>query len=205
MNRLLVRNGQYCQQEYDDKRQGYCVSERGRARNAPKFDLRVQLFRMCGVDLTRIDGIDVTTALVVISEVGPDMSKFPDDKHFASWLGLCPGTKITGGKLMSGKTARVANRAAQALKLAAAALRTSQSALGAYYRRLCARMDKPKAVTAAAHKLARLIYAMLTKGEEYTDRGQAYYEERYRQRVVANLNRRAQQLGLQVVPIAAPA
>lgn len=103
---------------------------------------------------------------------------------------------------MSGKTARVANRAAQALKLAAAALRTSQSALGAYYRRLCARMDKPKAVTAAAHRLARLIYAMLAKGEEYTDRGQAYHEERYRQRVVANLARRAQQLGLQVVPIA---
>jgi transposase len=179
--------------------------KRSKARNAPKFDLRTRLFRMCGVDLTRIDGIDVTTALVVMSEVGADMSKFPDDKHFASWLGLCPGTKITGGKVMSGKTARVANRAAQALKLAAAALRTSQSALGAYYRRLCSRMDKPKAVTAAAHKLARLIYAMLTKGEEYTDRGQAYYEERYRQRVVANLNRRAQQLGLQVVPIAAPA
>jgi transposase len=95
-------------------------------------------------------------------------------KHFTSWLGLCPGTKITGGKVMSGKTARVANRAAQALKLAAAALRTSQSALGAYYRRLCARMDKPKAVTAAAHKLARLIYTMLTRGEEYTDHGQAY-------------------------------
>jgi len=179
--------------------------KRSKARNAPKFDLRARLFKMCGVDLTRIDGIDVTTALVVVSEVGADMSKFPDDKHFASWLGLCPGTKITGGKVMSGKTARVANRAAQALKLAAAALRTSQSALGAYYRRLCARMDKPKAVTAAAHKLARLIYAMLTKGEEYTDRGQAYYEQRYRQRVVANLNRRAQQLGLQVVPIAAPA
>jgi len=106
---------------------------------------------------------------------------------------------------MSGRCARVANSAAQALKLAAAALRTSRSGLGAYCRRLCARMDKPKAVTAAAHKLARLIYAMLTKGEEYTDRGQAYCEERYRQRVVANLNRRAQQLGLQFVPIAAAA
>ncbi len=175
--------------------------KRSKARNAPKFDLRARLFQMCGVDLTRIDGIDVTTALVVVSEVGADMSKFPTDKHFASWLGLCPGTKITGSKVMSGKTARVANRASQALKLAAAALRTSQSALGAYYRRLCARMDKPKAVTAAAHKLARLIYAMLTRGEEYTDRGQAYYEERYRQRVVAHLNRRAQQLGLQLVPI----
>lgn len=87
-------------------------------------------------------------------------------------------------------------------RTAAAALRTSHSALGAYYGRLRARMDKPKAATAAAHKLARLIYTMLTNGAEYTDRGQAYYEERYRQRVVASLNRRAQQLGVQVVPIA---
>ena len=176
--------------------------KRSKARNAPKFDLRTRLFQMCGVDLTRIDGIDVTTALVVVSETGTDMSRFPTDKHFASWLGLCPGTKITGGKVMSGKTKRCANRAAQALRLAAAALRTSQSALGAYFRRMCARMDKPKAVTAAAHKLARLIYSMLTKGEEYTDQGQAYYEERYRQRVLHNLNRRAQQLGMTLVPTA---
>lgn len=174
--------------------------KRGRARNAPKFDLRTQLFQMCGVDLTRIDGIDVTTALVVVSEVGADMGKFPSDKHFASWLGLCPGTKITGGKVVSGKTKRCANRAAQALRLAAAALRSSQSALGAYYRRLCARMDKPKAVTAAAHKLARLIYAMLTHGQEYTDRGQDYFEERYRQRVLHNLTQRAKAMGMQLVP-----
>ena len=176
---------------------------RGNARNAPKFDLQARLFQMCGVDLTRIDGIDVTTALVVLAEIGPDMSKFPSDKHFASWLGLCPGTKITGGKVMSGKTKRCANRAAQALRLAAAALRTSQSALGAYFRRLCSRMDKPKAVTAAAHKLARLIYAMLTKGQEYTDQGQDYYEERYRQRVLHNLARRAQQMGMALVPVVA--
>ncbi|MDP2416202.1 MAG: IS110 family transposase [Hydrogenophaga sp.] len=174
--------------------------KRGRARNAPKFDLRTQLFQMCGVDLTRIDGIDVTTALVVVSEVGADMGKFPSDKHFASWLGLCPGTKITGGKVMSGKTKRCANRAAQALRLAAAALRSSQSALGAYYRRMCARMDKPKAVTAAAHKLARLIYAMLTHGQEYTDRGQDYFEERYRQRVLHNLTQKAKTMGMQLVP-----
>ena len=174
--------------------------KRGRARNAPKFDLRTQLFQMCGVDLTRIDGIDVTTALAVVSEVGADLSKFPSDKHFASWLGLCPGTKITGGKVMSGKTKRCANRAAQALRLAAAALRSSQSALGAYYRRLCARMDKPKAVTAAAHKLARLIYAMLTHGQEYTDRGQDYFEERYRQRVLHNLAQKAKAMGMQLVP-----
>ncbi len=181
----------------DEPAQG---KKRGRARNAPKFDLRTQLFQMCGVDLTRIDGIDVTTALVVLSEVGADMSKFPSDKHFASWLGLCPGTKITGGKVMSGKTKRCANRAAQALRLAAAALRSSQSALGAYYRRMCARMDKPKAVTAAAHKLARLIYAMLTRGQEYTDQGQDYFEERYRQRVLHNLAQKAKAMGMQLVP-----
>lgn len=173
--------------------------KRGRARNAPKFDLRTQLFRMCGVDLTRIDGIDVTTALAVISETGADMSRFATVGHFTSWLGLCPGTKITGGKVMSGKTKRVANRAAQALRLAAAALRSSQSALGAYFRRMCARMDKPKAVNAAAHKLARLIYTMLTKGEEYTDQGQDYYEERYRQRVLRQLNQRAEKLGMKLV------
>ncbi|MEQ6342898.1 MAG: IS110 family transposase, partial [Gammaproteobacteria bacterium] len=179
--------------------------KRGRARNAPKFDLRTQLFKMCGVDLTRIDGIDVTTALVVASEVGTDMSRFPTDKHFASWMGLCPGTRITGGKVLSGKTKRCANRAAQALRLAAAALRSSQSALGAYFRRMCSRMDKPKAVTATAHKLARLIYAMLTKGEEYTDQGQHYYEERYRERVLHQLNKRAEKLGMKLVATEQPA
>ena len=172
---------------------------RGTTRNAPKFDLRTQLFKMCGVDLTRIDGIDVTTALAVISETGADMSRFRTVAHFSSWLGLCPGTKITGGKVMSGKTKRCANRAAQALRLAAAGLRTSQSALGAYFRRMCSRMDKPKAITAAAHKLARLIYTMLTKGEEYTDKGQDYYEERYRQRVLRQLSQRAQKLGMKLV------
>ena len=173
--------------------------QRGRSRNAPKFDLRTQLFKMCGVDLTRIDGIEVSTALAVISETGADMSRFATVKHFTSWLGLCPGTKITGAKVMSGKTKRCANRAAQALRLAAAALRPSQSALGAYYRRLCSRMDKPKAVTAAAHKLARLIYTMLTKGEEYIDRGQDYYEERYRERVLRHLSQRAKKLGMRLV------
>jgi transposase len=172
---------------------------RGCARNAPKFNLRQLMFKMCGVDLTRIDGIDITTALTVISEVGPDMSRFPTVKHFAAWLGLCPGTRITGSKVISGKTRRVAHRAAQALRLAAAALRTSQSALGACFRRMCARMDKPKAVTAAAHKLARLIDTLLTKGEEYTDQGQDYFEERYRERVVRQLSQRAEKLGLKLI------
>jgi len=106
---------------------------------------------------------------------------------------------------MSGKTKRVANRAAQARRLAAAALRSSQSALGAYFRRMCSRMDKPKAVTAAAHKLARLIYTLLTKGEEYTDQGQQYYEERYRQRVLWQLAHCAEKMGMKLVPCAQPA
>ena len=160
---------------------------------------------MRGVDLTRIDGIDVTTALAVISETGANMSRFPTVAHFASWLGLCPGTKITGGKLMSGKTKRVANRAARALGLAAAALRSSQSALGAYLRRMCSRMDQPKAVTAAAHKLARLIYTMLTKAEESTEQGQAYYEARYREREPRKLSQRASTLGVKLVAETQPA
>ncbi len=106
---------------------------------------------------------------------------------------------------MSGKTKRVVSRAAQSLRLAAAALRSSKSALGAYFRRMCSRMDKPKAVTAAAHKLARLIYTMLTKGQEYTDQGQDYYEERYRERVLRALSQRAAKLGMQMVPIVQPA
>ena len=174
--------------------------KRAGTRNAPAYDLRTRLFKICGVDLTRIDGINVTTAMTVIAEIGTDMSRFTTQGHFTSWLGLCPGTKITGGKVMSGKTKRVVNRATQALKLAAASLRSSKSALGAYYRRMCARMDKPKAVTATAHKLARLIYTMLTKGEEYTDQGQEYYEERYRQRVLHHLQQRAEKMGMKLVP-----
>jgi transposase len=178
---------------------------RGRTRNAPKFDLRTQLFKMCGVDLTRIDGIDVTTALAVISETGTDMSRFESVAHFASWLGLCPGTKISGGKVLSTRSKRCANHAAQALRLAAAALRSSQSALGAYYRRMCSRMDRPKAITAAAHKLARMIYTMLTKGEEYTDQGQDYYEQRYRERVMRQMAQRAEKMGMKLVPVTQPA
>jgi transposase len=112
------------------------------------------------------------SALAVVSEIGTAMSRFATIKQFTSWLRLCPGTKITGGNVISGKTKRVVNRAAQALRRVAAALHSSKSALGAYFRRMCSRMDKPKAVTAAARKLARLIYMTLTEGQEYTDQGQ---------------------------------
>lgn len=176
------------------------AKKRSTNRNAPKFDLRDHLYKVGGVDLTRIDGIDVTTALVVLSEIGPDLSRFPSVKHFTSWLGLCPGTKISGGKVLGAATKRSANRAAQALKLAAAALRSSKSALGAYHRRMLARMDKPRAVTASAHKLARLIYVMLTRGEEYVDQGQQYFEQRYKERVVRHLTKQARALGMELIP-----
>jgi transposase len=175
---------------------------RSHGKNAPHFDAQAYLFKMCGVDLTRIDGIDAATALKVIAEVGPDPSRFPTVKNFTSWLGLCPGTRITGGKRLSGKTKRTANHATQALKMAAASLLKSRSALGAYYRRMCAQLDKSKAITAAAHKLARLICAMLTKGSEYVDRGQDYYEERYQQRVLHYLKHKAEAMGFKLEPIA---
>lgn len=174
-------------------------------RNAPKFDVREHLFKVCGVDLTRIDGIDVTTAMTIFSEIGVDMSRFQTVKHFTSWLGLCPGTKISGGKRLGSASKRSHNRATQAFKRAAAALRSSRSALGAYYHRLCARMDKGKAVTAAAHKLARMVYLMLTRGQDYVDQGQQYDEERYRERVVRGLAKRAADLGMQLVPVTVPA
>lgn len=174
------------------------------AKNAPAFDLRKALFRCYGVDLTRINGIHVTTALTMLGEIGFDLTKFKNAKHFCAWLGLAPGTKISGGKRLSGRRPKVANRAAQALRLAAQSLRNSQSGLGAYFRRLCARMDKPKAITATAHKLARIIYAMLTKGQAFVDQGEALFEERYRQRVLHNLKRRAMQLGMNLVPVQTP-
>ncbi|MDT8335076.1 MAG: transposase, partial [Desulfurivibrionaceae bacterium] len=157
------------------------------------------LVRMSGVDLTQIDGIDTNSALKLIAEIGIDMSPWKSEKHFASWLGLCPGTKISGGKVLSSKTKQVANRAATTLRMAASALHHSKSALGAYLRRQKARLGAPKAITATAHKLARLVYAMLKHGTAYVDAGQDSYEQRYRSRVVQNLKRKAKNLGFELV------
>lgn len=170
-----------------------------RGRHAPAFDLRGQLYRISGVDLTRIDGVDAQTGAKVISEIGVDMTAWPTVKHFCSWLGLCPGSKVTGGKQLSSRSKRSANRAAAALRLAAQSLSNSSSAMGAFYRRLKARLGAPKAITATAHKLARTIYAMLTEGREYVDLGQDIYEQQYRQRVLKNLQRRARDLGYTLI------
>ena len=169
--------------------------------NAPRFDVWTHLYRMTGVDLTRIDGVDAYTALKVISEIGTDMTKWPSAKHFASWLGLSPNNRITGGRVISSKAKPSANRAAAALRLAANALHRSDSALGAFLRQKKAQLGAPKAITATAHKLARLIYSMLRYGQEYVDAGAEYYERQYQQRALRSAKQRAAQLGYQLVPM----
>lgn len=148
-------------------------------------------------------GLGALTVLTVLSEVGLDPSKFPTVKHFSSWLGLCPGSRVTGGKVKSSQTRRVVNRAATAFRMAAQTLKHSQSALGAFYRRMKARLDAPKAITATAHKLARVFYHLWKRGETYVGPGVDAYEQRYRERLVKNLQRKAQMLGLTLVPQAA--
>ena len=138
---------------------------KGKARkNQPRFDARGQLYRLAGVDLTVIEGIEEPTALTLLSEIGLDRSRWPTVKHFCSWLGLCPQRRVSGGKLLSSRVRGSSNRAAQALRLAARGLERSQSALGAFFRRLKARLGAPKAITAAAHKLGRLVYSLLKHG-----------------------------------------
>lgn len=167
--------------------------------HAPQFDLGRELHRISGVDLTRIDGIDVGVAQTVISEVGLDMSRWEDEDHFASWLGLCPDNRITGGKVLRRGTRHVINSAATALRLAATTLLRSRSYVGAQYHRFRSRLDAPKAITAMAHKLAVLVYRLLKWGHEYVDRGMQYYEERHREQQIHLLKKRAAKLSLQIV------
>jgi transposase len=166
--------------------------------NVPHFDLRAELYKLTGVDLTQIDGISVLTAQVVLSEIGLDMSKWPTEKHFASWLSLCPNNKITGGKIKKRGRRKTKNRAAQALRLAAQALNRSQSALGAYYRRMRAKLGAEMANVATAHKLARIIYFMLKNKTAYRDMGIEQYDAQYRERQVRNLQRQAERLGFRL-------
>ena len=169
-------------------------------KNKPNFDVRSHLYQMCGVDLTTIDGIDVLTAQTVISEIGLNMDKWATVKHFASWLGLCPCNKISGGKILARGSKKNTNRATLALRVAARSLHHSKSALGAFYRRMRAKHGPMKANLAVAHKLARIIYFMLKNKEEYHDVGEEYYQKKYRGRIITNLKRQAASLGLELVP-----
>ena len=165
------------------------------------FDMHRELVRIIGVDLTAIPGINVQTASRVISEIGIDMSKWQTGKQFASWLGLCPGNKVSGGKRLSGKTAPSQNKAAAAIRTASISLRLTDTALGAFFRRMSLRLGTAKAVTATAHKLALILYNMIKTGVEYAESGAQYYEELHRERSIRNLKKKAENLGLTLVPI----
>jgi transposase len=165
-------------------------------------DVRDLLFKKSGVDLFAIPGLAADTLLTVASEVGFDMAPWKTEKHFASWLSVCPGTKKSGGKVLNNKTKRNPNRATQAFRMAANSLSHSQTALGAFYRRIKARSGGQQAVTATAHKIARIYYAMLTQGTSYVELGQQAYEQRFKERRIDHLKVQAKSLGFQLVPCA---
>ena len=167
--------------------------------NQPTFDLQTHLQRISGVDFTQIDGMGALTIQTILSEVGLDPSRFPTVKHFTSWLGLCPGSCVTGGKAKHSRTRLVVNRAANAFRMAAQAAGKTRSAIGAFYRRLRTRLGSPKAITATAHKLARIFYRLWTSGANYHDPGVSYYEQRYQEQLVKGLRKKAQSLGFDLV------
>lgn len=175
-------------------------TEGGSGDGKPPASLEEALMRICGVDLTDIDGIDTTSALKIIAEIGIDMSRWKTDKHFTSWMSLAPGAKISGGKLLSSATKKNANRTAQTFRMAAFSLARSKSYLGSYFRRMKAKLGTPKAITATARKLATIVYTMLKNRISYIDLGQDYYEERYQSRLIHNLKRKAKHLGFELVP-----
>jgi transposase len=173
--------------------------------NAPRQDLSAQLQRICGVDLTRVIGFNVLSVLILISEIGVDMSRWPNAKAFCAWLGLCPGNKISGGKVLSSRTARVANRAAILLRTLAPTLGRTETWLGSFHRRMKARLGPPAANTATARKLATLIYHLLKYKEEYIEVDRLVYEERFRRYRVGRLRKQAAELGFQIVEAEAAA
>jgi transposase len=163
-------------------------------------DMRQKLYEKFGVDLTSIEGIGSLTGLVLLTEVGPNISRFRTEKHFCSWLGLCPDNRISGGKVLSSRTRRVVNRATDALRMAATTLERSQSALGGFYRRMKARLGAAEAVTATAHKLARIIYRLIKHGESYVRKGLEEYEKKFQERRLKALQRSAKTMGFELTP-----
>jgi transposase len=176
---------------------------KARSRHNPiPYDSRAELYRIMGVDLTRIDGLNESTVQLILSELGLDLcKKWPTEAQFASWLGLAPNNEISGGKVLRRGTRKVVNRVANALRMCAESLLKSKSALGAYARRLRAKRDAKIAITATAHKLARLIYRTLKYGQEYSDIGQTQYEARYRANVLKSMQKKARALGFQLVDL----
>ena len=168
---------------------------RAKQANALNFDVRPILHQLVGVDLTQIHGVGPYLALRLVAECGNDFERWPTAKHFTSWLTLSPGSKISGGKVLSAHTRKTTNRVTAHLRLAAVAVGRTNTALGAFYRRLAARISKSNAVTATARKIAIHFYNAMRFGISYADRGADHYEKQYRGRVIKNLHRRAAEFG----------
>jgi transposase len=164
-------------------------------------DLREWLYRKLGADLTAIEGIGTMTGLVILGEVGPDLSRFASEKHFTSWLGLCPDHRISGGKVLSSHTRKVINRVSDTLRIAATSLERSQSAMGGFYRRMKARLGDAEAVTATAHKLARIIYRLIKHGEAYVRQGMEDYERKFQERKMYALRKTAKLMGFELIAL----
>jgi transposase len=175
------------------------------SKNQPKsFDLSGELKRVTGVDLSRIDGIKEMTIQTIISEAGLDMSKWPTENHFVSWIGLSPRNDVSGGKVLKKKTRKVVSRLASGFRMAATTLRQSDSYLGEQFRRLRTRLGAPKAITAMGAKLARLVYRMLRYGQEYVDKGSAQYQARYHEQQIRQLKKKAAQHGFTLISMPDP-
>ena len=186
--------------EFPDTLRPTVRRHRTRNSNEPHFEIRSPLFVLCGgVDLTALPGIGSYSALKLISEIGLDMSRWPTENHFASWLTVAPHNKISGGKLLSSRTQPSANRAAKILRMAAMSLGRSDHALGAFYRRMGARVGKAKAITATARKLAILVYRMLRDKMNYQEPSAANYDQQQRSRILRGLRKRAHSLGFEIV------
>jgi transposase len=168
--------------------------------NEAHFDLRNNLYRVFGVDLTDVPGVSSLTAHVLLTEVGPDLSRFPSAAAFASWLGLCPDNRISGGKILSVRTRHVVSRLAIALRLAAQSLYSSRSYLGDYFRRIRTRLGAPAAITAAAHKLARILYHLISSRQPYDESIFSLLEDRAKQRQISVLKKRASSFGFELKP-----
>lgn len=193
------------QPQVDLLEQPLSVEKRRQRPNHPHYDLRSYLYVTAGVDLTEVNGIDVLLAQDILAEIGTDMSKWKSEKHFASWLGLSPNNKSSAGKVFSRHTKSTSNRAATAFRLAAQSVHHSQSALGVFYRRIKAKHGAPVAITATAHKIARIVYQMLKHRTPYADPGVDAYLDQQRQRALRSLHRFAHKLGFQVIPDSQPA
>jgi hypothetical protein len=197
---------QYLQQR-EDRSQGACQPEEKRKErlrkrkkaNALQFDLRTELFRMTGTDLTQIDGMDVLTAMTILSEAGWDMSKWKTEDHFVSWLRLCPDNRISGDKIIGKGRLPTTNRVTSALRMAASTLRVSDTYLGAQFRRLRTKLGTPIAIMVMAVKLARLVYRMLRHGMQFVDIGAEFYEAQHRELQIKCRKWKAAKLGLQII------